>query len=68
MFIVGTDIGAGTWSAPGGAGCYWERLSGFSGYVSAIVVNDFGTTSPAVTIFGSEVGFGSDRCGMWTRQ
>jgi hypothetical protein len=68
MFIVGTDIGAGTWSAPGGTGCYWERLSGFSGELSDLIANDFGTISPLVTIFGSDVGFGSERCGMWTRQ
>jgi hypothetical protein len=55
-FIVGTDIGAGTWSEPGGTGCYWARPSGFSGYVSDIILNDFGTISPVVTIFDSTLG------------
>lgn len=68
VFIVGTDISAGTWSAPGGSGCYWERLSGFSGELSDVIANDFGTTTPVVTISSSDVGFTSDGCGAWTKQ
>jgi len=67
-FIVGTDIGAGTWNAPGGTGCYWQRLSGFSGEFSDIIVNDFGRVTPVVTISASDVGFSSDACGTWTKQ
>ena len=68
VFIVGTDISAGTWSAPGGSGCYWERLSGFSGNLSDVIANDFGTTTPVVTISSSDVGFTSGGCGVWTKQ
>lgn len=67
-FIVNTDISAGTWSAPGGTSCYWERVSGFSGQSSDIIANDFGTTTPMVTIPASDSGFTSDGCGAWTKQ
>ena len=66
-WIVKTDIDPGTWGAPGGGGCYWERLSGFSGELDDIVTNDFGTTNPVVTIADSDVGFGTSGCGTWTR-
>jgi hypothetical protein len=66
-YIVSTDIGAGTWSAPGGSACYWERVSGFSGQLSDVIANDFGTTTPVVTISGSDVGFTSNTCGTWTK-
>jgi len=66
-FIVGTDIAAGKWSAPGGSGCYWERLSGFSGELKHILANDFGATSPVVEIAGSDRGFSSSGCGTWSK-
>lgn len=31
VYTVGTDIQPGTYSAPGGSNCYWERLSSLSG-------------------------------------
>jgi hypothetical protein len=67
-FIVSTDISAGTLSAPGGSGCYWERLAGFSGQSSDIIANDFGATTPMVTISASDIGFTSNDCGGWTKQ
>jgi hypothetical protein len=67
IFIVRTDVGEGTWSAPGGPSCYWERLSGFSGEFSDLIANDFGPVTPVVTISASDVGFSSDGCGTWTR-
>jgi hypothetical protein len=30
-YIVGTDLTPGTWKSRGGAGCYWERESAFTG-------------------------------------
>jgi hypothetical protein len=66
-WIVGTDIAAGTWRAPGGDGCYWERLSGFSGTFDDLVTNDFGPTSPTVTIESGDAGFKSDDCGTWSK-
>ena len=68
MFIVGTDITAATWSAPGGTNCYWERLAGFSGETSDITANDFGAITPTVTISAADAGFSSDGCGAWTMQ
>ena len=67
-FIVGTDISAGTWSAPGGADCYWERESGFSGELGDIISNDFGVTTPIVAISPSDAGFSTDGCGTWKVQ
>jgi hypothetical protein len=67
-FIVGTDIGAGTWSAPGGAECYWERSRGFSAEFADAIDYDFGTVTPTVTILATDVGFNSDVCGTWTKQ
>jgi len=67
IFIVGTDIAAGTWHAPGGGSCYWARLSGFSAELDDITDNDFGETSPSVAISGSDKGFQSSNCGTWVK-
>lgn len=66
-WIVNTDLAPGTWSAPGGSGCYWERLSGFSGNLDDIISNDFGSANVVVTIAPSDRGFASGDCGTWTR-
>lgn len=67
MWIVGTDIAAGTWSAPGGEDCYWARLADFTGGVDSVIANDIGVTNPAVTIHDSDAGFDTSSCGAWTR-
>jgi hypothetical protein len=67
-FAVGIDIAPGTWSAPGGSGCYFERQSGFGHTTDEIITNDFGSVTPIVTISASDVGFSSDGCGGWTLQ
>jgi putative cell wall-binding protein len=67
QFIVGTDVSAGTWTAPGGPECYWERESGFSGGFTAIIANDLGTTSPIVTISSTDAGFKTGDCGTWRK-
>jgi hypothetical protein len=67
MYIVATDVAAGTWSAPGGSSCYWERLNGFGGTLSNIIDNDFGTTNPVVIISAGDVGFSAESCGTWTK-
>ena len=67
-FIVGTDLSAGTWRAPGGSSCYWARLSGFSGEFEDIIANDIGSTNVVVTISSNDAGFESNDCGEWTRQ
>jgi putative cell wall-binding protein len=65
-WIVNTDIAPGVWSAPGGSGCYWARLSDFAGSTSSIIANDFVTTSAIVSISATDVGFISHGCGQWT--
>lgn len=66
-WIVNTDIAPGTWSAPGGSNCYWERLSEFSGSLNSIVANDVDAVSPTVTIGPTDAGFVSEDCGTWTK-
>ncbi len=67
-YIVGVDIGAGTWQADGTGSCYWERKEGFTGDFGEIITNDF-TTSPRaiVTISAGDRGFTSSGCGTWSR-
>ena len=67
-FSNGTHTGvAGTWrNASNAEGCYWERLSGFSGTLDDIIVNDFTNDGRSiVTISPSDAGFSSNRCGTW---
>lgn len=67
--IVNTDISPGLWRSAGGDGCYWERLSGFSGNLGDIISNDFTTGGQVlVQVLASDRGFSSSRCGTWTRQ
>ena len=66
IYIVGTDIQAGTYRSNGQQGCYYARLSGFGGVLGDIISNE-NTNSPAVvTISQTDKGFKSARCGMWT--
>lgn len=66
-FIVNTDIQPGTYKNSGGSGCYYARLSGFSGTLDDIISND-NTSGPAiVTIDATDVGFKSSRCGTWAK-
>jgi putative cell wall-binding protein len=65
-WIVGTDVQAGTWSAPGGEGCYWARLNGFSGELADIESNDFGSTNPVVEVSSADAGFMASGCGEWS--
>ncbi len=67
MYIVGTDIKPGTYKSSGQSGCYYARLSGFSGDLGDIIAND-NTDNPAiVTIASDDKGFQSSNCGTWTR-
>jgi len=66
-YIVGGDIPAGTYRAPGGSDCYWARLSGFDGTSDEILANDYGHTSPIVTIHASDAGFQTSDCGTWAQ-
>ena len=61
----------GTYQAPNaGQGCYWQRVSNFTGAVDAVIANQF-VTSPGVqlvTIAATDAGFSANaECGTWTR-
>lgn len=66
---VGIDIAAGTYIAPGGNGCYWERQSVFGGSGSgAIIANELSRGGQVVvTIEASDKGFKTTSCGTWTK-
>ncbi len=66
-FIVNTDIAPGTWQSSGGAGCYWERLSGFRGILDEIIANNLADGPAVVTIAPTDAGFSSNSCGAWTK-
>lgn len=65
MWRVGVDILAGTYRSAETGGCYWERLSGFSGDLGEIIANDNARGPAVVTIGASDLGFTSRRCGTW---
>jgi len=69
-WLVGSEVAAGTWrNAPVETGCYWERLSGFSGQLSDIIANDFvaDMSVSIVNVGVADVGFYTDAaCGTWT--
>jgi hypothetical protein len=66
-WIVGTDVGFGTWTAPGGPECEWSRVSDFSGDASALKATDSGVDNPFVTIQAGDAGFVTSGCGTWER-
>jgi hypothetical protein len=66
-FRVGSDIAPGTYrTTTSTMGCYWARLSGFSGASSDINANDIGDGQRVVTILSTDAGFTTQRCGRWT--
>jgi hypothetical protein len=66
-FRVGVDIHPGTYRAANPSqGCYWERLSGFSGEFGDLIANNFTDAPDVVTIAPTDAGFSSDGCGTWT--
>lgn len=64
---VGEEVAPGTYRAPGGGSCYWERLSGFSGDLDDIIANGVAERNVTVTIAPSDVGFHTNDCGTWTQ-
>jgi hypothetical protein len=69
VHAVGVQLKPGLYTAPGSwDGCYWARLSGFSGLLGDIEENDFTWgDQPYVRIYSFDVGFESSGCGTWTR-
>lgn len=68
QYLVNTQIVPGTYQAPGGSNCYWERQSNLSGKFDGIIANDWvpGGGSVLVTIDPSDVGFKAKGCGTFT--
>jgi hypothetical protein len=66
-FIVGTDIEPGTYRSSGQSGCYYQRLSGFSGGMDSVIANENADGPAVVAIAPTDVGFESHRCGTWSK-
>lgn len=70
-WIVGAQITPGTYRADSAAaGCYWRRLSNFTGALDAIIASSISSSSGAqlVTIATTDAGFSATaECGTWTR-
>lgn len=67
QYLVNSQIVPGTYQAPGGSNCYWERQSDLSGKFEGIIANDWvpGGGSVLVTIDPSDVGFKAKGCGTF---
>ena len=63
VYLVGTDIPAGSYVAAGGEGCYWERGDGNGGIVDNYF-SDGGGQVRATINTGEE--FTSNGCGTWS--
>lgn len=72
MWIVGAQVSPGTYRADNStSGCYWQRVSSFTGAVDAIIASAFvsGSGAQLVTIASTDAGFsGNAECGTWSRQ
>ena len=65
-WLVGNEVTAGIYSAPGGAQCSWKRLSGFGGTSNDVIARAIGTVRPIVEIGPADRGFMTSNCGQWT--
>ncbi len=65
-WLVGEEVPAGIYSAPGGDECSWKRRSGFSGTSDDTIAGDFGVVRPVVEIAPTDKGFTTSDCGQWT--
>lgn len=67
VYIVGTDIEAGTYKNSGNNSCYYARLSGFTGELDVIISNDNADAIATVSIASTDAGFESSGCGTWSK-
>ena len=65
-WLVGQEVTAGIYAAPGGEQCSWKRLSGFGGTSDEVVASAFGAVRPIVEIAPTDRGFSTSNCGDWT--
>ena len=68
VYIVGIDVEPGLYISPGGARCYWERLSGFGGTTDEVLPSEHRSSAPIVVVAATDAGFLSSGCGSWTRK
>jgi len=66
-WAVNAQLPPGEYRNSGGSGCYWSRLSGFSGDFSELLANDNVDGQTIVAIAPTDVGFTSKRCGTWQK-
>ena len=69
-WLVGAQITSGTYQANASSGCYWERLSDFTGnFASIIANNNVSSAGPQlISIAAGDTGFTTNSsCGTWTR-
>jgi len=64
-WVLGAHIDPGTYQAPGGNDCTWERLSGVSGTPDDIIATDSPAGQAVVEIDPSDFAFNSSGCGEW---
>jgi hypothetical protein len=64
-WALGTHITPGTYQAPGGNNCTWERLSGVSGEPEDIIATEEPSGQAAVEIEPDDFAFNSVGCGEW---
>ena len=70
-WLVGQQVQAGEYVTDAQSGCYWKRLSGFSGELDDILANDIHLAAgrQIVSISSSDEGFySSSDCGTWSRR
>jgi zinc-ribbon domain len=67
VFLVGSEIRPGTYRAPGGSGCYWERDRDLTGGLNSILANGNPSGQTIVTILSTDKAFQSNGCGGWRR-
>jgi hypothetical protein len=71
MYLVGTDIKAGSYKTDGDAdldlGCYWERTKDDSGEFGSIIANEYADGPGRVTVNSGEYFKVSGGC-TWVRQ
>ena len=65
-WVVPTQVAAGRWQAPGGAGCHWARLRDFADTVDSVIASQVKRGPVVVDVEPGDEGFESKRCGTWT--
>lgn len=67
-YQVNKEMAPGVWrNSDSSDGCYWARLSGWTGEMSDLIANGFSEDVQTVEIAASDVGFSSQDCGTWTK-